>query len=141
MCKRGFTLTESAAVFTSRMCSFRAISFASRYSKFASSCLNFPYVECRVTKSECLLYFFFFANLIFLSASWRFKNEMHHRIFQVYLGNYPDAHFTDQPARDVQQVFKKELEEISSKIKERNKTLDIPYVYLLPEKVPNSVAQ
>ena len=66
---------------------------------------------------------------------------MHHLSFQVYLGNYPDAHFTDQPARDVQQVFKKELEEISAKIKERNKTLDIPYVYLLPENVPNSVAQ
>lgn len=60
---------------------------------------------------------------------------------EVYLGNYPDAHFTDQPAREVQRMFKEELLEISKKIKERNKTLDIPYVYLLPENVPNSVAQ
>ena len=36
--------------------------------------------------------------------------------------------------------FQVKLNVISEEIKERNKQLKIPYTYLLPERVPNSIA-
>ena len=37
------------------------------------------------------------------------------------------------------QRFQNGLEDISTEIKQRNKDLDVPYMYLLPERVPNSI--
>jgi len=36
--------------------------------------------------------------------------------------------------------FQEKLNVITEEIKERNKRLKIPYTYLLPERVPNSIA-
>lgn len=36
--------------------------------------------------------------------------------------------------------FRTELKEISAKIKERNKTMTVPYSYLDPEEVPNAIS-
>ena len=35
--------------------------------------------------------------------------------------------------------FRKALDEIDGQIKERNAQLDVPYTYLLPTRVPNSI--
>jgi len=57
---------------------------------------------------------------------------------QIYLGN--EGHrFTEVRAQRMVQRFQNGLEDISTEIKQRNKDLDVPYTYLLPERVPNSI--
>ena len=36
--------------------------------------------------------------------------------------------------------FRSRLVAVEDKIKERNESLEVPYVYLMPSKVPNSIA-
>lgn len=64
------------------------------------------------------------------------------RIFpdERFLGDYPDSSFTDMAARDAILRFQGKLHRISVSIKERNKKLKFPYAYLLPERIPNSIA-
>ncbi|KAJ3611104.1 hypothetical protein NHX12_021120 [Muraenolepis orangiensis] len=58
----------------------------------------------------------------------------------VPLGQYPEEHFSELiPCRHIE-VFQKELGCLSEKIKDRNKGLKIPYTYLDPELVENSIA-
>ena len=60
-------------------------------------------------------------------------------ILQVFLGNYPYQRFTEEKIQKQILQFQKKLAQISLEIKERNKGLDVPYTYLLPERVPNSI--
>lgn len=64
------------------------------------------------------------------------------RIFpdERFLGDYTDGLFTDNAALEAILRFQGKLNEISSEIKERNKQLEVPYEYLLPERTPNSIA-
>ena len=50
--------------------------------------------------------------------------------------------FTEPHILALQEEFRKDLKEISAKIHERNKSLlpMIPYEFLLPERIPNSIA-
>ncbi|XP_028395809.1 allene oxide synthase-lipoxygenase protein [Dendronephthya gigantea] len=57
-----------------------------------------------------------------------------------YLGNYSATAWEDQEAFDAINRFQDKLEDISKKIKERNEKLELPYIYLLPERVPNGTA-
>lgn len=59
---------------------------------------------------------------------------------QRFLGDYTDGDFTDIAAVEAILRFQERLNEITETIKERNKRLKIPYVYLLPERTPNSIA-
>uniref|UniRef100_A0A3B3BCI9 Arachidonate 5-lipoxygenase a n=1 Tax=Oryzias melastigma TaxID=30732 RepID=A0A3B3BCI9_ORYME len=59
---------------------------------------------------------------------------------QLYLGMYPDEHFIEKPVKQAMEKFRKELTEISSFIKKRNEGKKLPYAYLSPDKIPNSVA-
>lgn len=43
--------------------------------------------------------------------------------------------FTEAQAHQVLKEFRDDLEKISIKIKERNKALEFPYEYLLPETI------
>ncbi|XP_014831656.1 PREDICTED: hydroperoxide isomerase ALOXE3-like [Poecilia mexicana] len=56
------------------------------------------------------------------------------------LGQYSEDHFSEETPRQMMANFKKELAALSAAIKERNKTLEVPYTYLDPEEVENSVA-
>lgn len=58
---------------------------------------------------------------------------------QVYLGTYPPEQFVEEKAKAAIVRLKIKLEEITSEIEERNKELDVPYIYLLPKKIPNSI--
>lgn len=60
---------------------------------------------------------------------------------EVYLGDYPDSQFTETDVREILEWFSDEMEKISQSIHERNTDLDIPYVYLLPERVPKAAGQ
>ena len=59
---------------------------------------------------------------------------------QRFLGDYSDGLFNDTAALEAILRFQGKLNEISTEIKERNKHLEVPYIYLLPERTPNSIA-
>ncbi|XP_038624731.1 polyunsaturated fatty acid lipoxygenase ALOX15B isoform X3 [Tachyglossus aculeatus] len=56
------------------------------------------------------------------------------------LGCFPDAHFTEEAPRRSQEAFAARLAEISRQIQERNARLPLPYTYLDPPNIENSVA-
>lgn len=58
----------------------------------------------------------------------------------VPLGHYPEDHFIEEIPRKVIKDFQGELEVLSTAIKVRNKSLEVPYTYLDPAEVENSVA-
>ncbi|XP_077428040.1 arachidonate 12-lipoxygenase, 12R-type-like [Vanacampus margaritifer] len=58
----------------------------------------------------------------------------------VPLGHYPDDQFTQEIPRQLQKDFKAELDKLSITINNRNKSLEIPYTYLDPKNIENSVA-
>ncbi|XP_067107200.1 polyunsaturated fatty acid lipoxygenase ALOX15B-like [Osmerus mordax] len=58
----------------------------------------------------------------------------------VRLGEYPEGHFSeDAPCRLIK-TFQAELKAFSQSVKARNSGLDVPYTYLDPELIENSVA-
>jgi len=48
--------------------------------------------------------------------------------------------FLEPEVNEIQNKFSANLEALSFKFKERNAYLKHPYTYLLPEKIPNSIA-
>ncbi|KAM6941508.1 polyunsaturated fatty acid lipoxygenase ALOX15B-like isoform 2-T2 [Lycodopsis pacificus] len=58
----------------------------------------------------------------------------------VFLGQYPEEHFSEEMPCKLIQKFQGELEVLSAIINARNKSLKIPYTYLDPKVVENSVA-
>ena len=64
----------------------------------------------------------------------------HHIFFQRYLGNYSGTAWTESQAMDAIDHFQSKLEDISTEIKKRNENLEVPYIYLLPERIPNGTA-
>ncbi|XP_063154677.1 polyunsaturated fatty acid 5-lipoxygenase [Candoia aspera] len=59
---------------------------------------------------------------------------------EVFLGVYPDEHFIDKPVKEAMRKFRKSLDGITSYIAERNRNKNLPYYYLSPDQIPNSVA-
>uniref|UniRef100_A0A287DB02 Arachidonate 5-lipoxygenase n=1 Tax=Ictidomys tridecemlineatus TaxID=43179 RepID=A0A287DB02_ICTTR len=59
---------------------------------------------------------------------------------QLFLGMYPEEHFIEKPVKEAMARFRKNLEAIVSVIAERNKNKKLPYYYLSPDRIPNSVA-
>lgn len=59
---------------------------------------------------------------------------------QVFLGHYPDRHFTEEVPRQKIKDFQKELRKLSEIIEVRNKGLSVPYSYLDPKVIENSVS-
>jgi len=59
---------------------------------------------------------------------------------QKFIGDYPEELFIDEAAKNAISGFQEKLKGISAEIKERNARLVVPYPYLLPERVPNSIA-
>ncbi|XP_027713055.1 hydroperoxide isomerase ALOXE3 isoform X2 [Vombatus ursinus] len=56
------------------------------------------------------------------------------------LGTYPDEHFTEEAPRQSIAAFQNRLAQISQDIQNRNKTLALPYTYLDPPLIENSVS-
>ncbi|KAM3840219.1 polyunsaturated fatty acid 5-lipoxygenase isoform 1-T1 [Vipera latastei] len=59
---------------------------------------------------------------------------------EVFLGMYPDEHFIEKPVKEAMKKFRKSLDGIASFIAERNRNKKLPYYYLSPDRIPNSVA-
>lgn len=56
------------------------------------------------------------------------------------LGTYPDEHFTEEAPRQSIAAFQNCLAQISRDIRERNESLALPYAYLDPPLIENSVS-
>nr|XP_012631130.1 hydroperoxide isomerase ALOXE3 isoform X2 [Microcebus murinus] len=56
------------------------------------------------------------------------------------LGTYPDEHFTEEAPRRSIAAFQSRLAQISRDIRERNQSLALPYTYLDPPLIENSVS-
>nr|XP_020670265.1 arachidonate 5-lipoxygenase-like [Pogona vitticeps] len=72
-----------------------------------------------------------------LGAVWALSQFQENELF---LGMYPDEHFIEKPVKEAMSKFRKNLDEITSFIAERNRNKKLPYYYLSPDQVPNSVA-
>uniref|UniRef100_A0A8C9EIG7 Arachidonate 5-lipoxygenase n=1 Tax=Pavo cristatus TaxID=9049 RepID=A0A8C9EIG7_PAVCR len=72
-----------------------------------------------------------------LGAVWALSQFQDNELF---LGVYPDEHFVEKPVKEAMAKFRKNLDEIVSTITERNKNKKLPYYYLSPNRIPNSVA-
>ncbi|XP_068445150.1 polyunsaturated fatty acid lipoxygenase ALOX15B-like [Clinocottus analis] len=57
----------------------------------------------------------------------------------VSLGQYPQEHFSETVHCQLIKDFQGELQELSAAIKARNENLEVPYTYLDPKEVANSV--
>ncbi|XP_062283872.1 polyunsaturated fatty acid lipoxygenase ALOX15B-like [Scomber scombrus] len=58
----------------------------------------------------------------------------------VPLGQYPEEHFREEIPCKLIKEFQEELDALSAAIKTRNKNLDVPYTYMDPKEIENSVA-
>lgn len=58
---------------------------------------------------------------------------------KVPFGHYPDDHFTEEIPLRLMRDFQQELQALSAAIQARNEHLEIPYTYLDPTKLENSV--
>ncbi|XP_033940092.1 polyunsaturated fatty acid lipoxygenase ALOX15B-like isoform X1 [Pseudochaenichthys georgianus] len=58
----------------------------------------------------------------------------------VHLGHYPDAKFDETIPCELIRAYQGELQTLSAHIRLRNLSLEVPYTYMDPEKVENSVA-
>uniref|UniRef100_A0A671TZE0 Hydroperoxide isomerase ALOXE3-like n=1 Tax=Sparus aurata TaxID=8175 RepID=A0A671TZE0_SPAAU len=56
------------------------------------------------------------------------------------LGHYPKNHFTEETPCKLIKKFQERLEEFEASVKARNGILEVPYTYLIPSEVENSVA-
>ncbi|KAM6930925.1 polyunsaturated fatty acid lipoxygenase ALOX15B-like [Xenentodon cancila] len=72
-----------------------------------------------------------------MSAVWLLSKIF---IDVLHLGNYPDKQFTEECSRLKIRTFQRDLKELSTKIQDRNKNLALPYTYLDPVMVENSVS-
>lgn len=60
--------------------------------------------------------------------------------FQLFLGMYPDEHFIEKPVKKAMETFRQKLDELTKAIKNRNEGKNLPFFYLSPDRIPNSVA-
>nr|XP_002123695.1 arachidonate 5-lipoxygenase-like [Ciona intestinalis] len=59
---------------------------------------------------------------------------------EVYLGEFPDRLFVETEIEEIQEEYRKDLQELGKKIEKRNKDLQHKYTYLHPKNIPNSIA-
>ncbi|XP_077340077.1 arachidonate 12-lipoxygenase, 12R-type-like [Lithobates pipiens] len=72
-----------------------------------------------------------------INVVWVLSNEPMDR---RRLGEYPDERFTEKTPQQFIKKFQQQLSEISKCIQERNKTMRLPYPYLDPSQIENSVS-
>ncbi|XP_037660710.1 polyunsaturated fatty acid 5-lipoxygenase isoform X2 [Choloepus didactylus] len=72
-----------------------------------------------------------------LGAVWALSQFQENELF---LGMYPEEHFIEKPVKEAMARFRKNLDTIVNEIAQRNKNKKLPYYYLSPDRIPNSVA-
>ena len=61
-------------------------------------------------------------------------------LFQRFLGDSTQSLLTGDEAEAAICRFQASLQKISDSIKARNESLELPYINLLPERIPDSIA-
>lgn len=61
-------------------------------------------------------------------------------VLQRPLGHFPDIHFVEEAPRRSIESFRQNLAQISHNIRQRNKCLTLPYYYLDPVLIENSIS-
>ena len=61
-------------------------------------------------------------------------------MFQRFLGDNTQSLLTGDEAEAAISRFQASLQNISDSIKARNESLELPYINLLPERIPDSIA-
>lgn len=61
-------------------------------------------------------------------------------VLQRPLGHFPDIHFVEEAPRRSIEAFRQNLAQISHNIRQRNKCLTLPYYYLDPVLIENSIS-
>lgn len=61
-------------------------------------------------------------------------------VLQRPLGHFPDIHFVEEAPRRSIEAFRQNLNQISHNIRQRNKCLTLPYYYLDPVLIENSIS-
>nr|XP_056719190.1 hydroperoxide isomerase ALOXE3-like isoform X2 [Euleptes europaea] len=74
---------------------------------------------------------------IALSSLWLLSSEAGDR---RPLGYYPDEHFTEEEPKRFIKAFQDHLAEISEEINKRNRSLPLPYNYMNPSEIENSIS-
>ena len=59
-------------------------------------------------------------------------------VFQIYLGGYPN-YWCQHDAQAATESFVDEMRKLDEQLTKRNKTLEMPYPYLMPSMIPNSI--
>lgn len=59
---------------------------------------------------------------------------------QVPLGQYPEDYFCQMAPQKMIRDFQAELSFFSESINDRNKGLQVPYMYMCPDNISNSVS-
>ncbi|XP_063807648.1 polyunsaturated fatty acid lipoxygenase ALOX15B-like [Pseudophryne corroboree] len=72
-----------------------------------------------------------------ISTVWLLSKEP---LDRRHLGNYPDVRFTEEVPQTFIKNFQEKLAKISHSIKGRNKNMKLPYPYLDPSVIENSVS-
>ncbi|XP_041738607.1 arachidonate 12-lipoxygenase, 12S-type [Coregonus clupeaformis] len=57
----------------------------------------------------------------------------------VPMGQYPEQYFTEPQAQEVIDRFRQELKDIEEHILSQNQGLELPYLFLLPSRIENSI--
>lgn len=57
----------------------------------------------------------------------------------MFLGTYPAEHFVEEKAKAAAVKLRESFDKITAEIEERNKHIEIPYPYMLPKRIPNSI--
>ncbi|CAI8014486.1 Allene oxide synthase-lipoxygenase protein [Geodia barretti] len=58
---------------------------------------------------------------------------------EIYLGAYPPEQFVEERAKQAVKELDVKLKQIYEMIKKRNEGLDVPYIYMSPKNIPNSI--
>ncbi|XP_035170138.1 polyunsaturated fatty acid lipoxygenase ALOX15B-like, partial [Oxyura jamaicensis] len=74
---------------------------------------------------------------ITLGVLWVLRNEP---LDMRPLGSYPEEHFTEEAPRRLLGAFQRRLARISRRVQRRNAALPLPYPYLDPATIENSIA-
>ena len=55
------------------------------------------------------------------------------------MGAYPPEQFVEERAKQAVKELDGKLKQIDEMIKKRNEGLDVPYIYMSPKNIPNSI--
>ena len=56
-----------------------------------------------------------------------------------FLGSFLEEHFIEEEVHGYIKSLRERLEAISEEIAQRNKNLRVPYIYMDPKNIPNSI--